>query len=93
MAGRGISAFGPDTFHMKRSGRKLHLWSLNAPALLWGAVADFDAGDMRVVEARSLRDDDWQTLRSARALRLHGRMLYALARNEIREFHLVSDRP
>jgi hypothetical protein len=38
VAGPGISAFGPDTFHMKRSGRKLHLWSLNAPALLWAAV-------------------------------------------------------
>ena len=38
MAGRGISAFRPDTFHMKRSGRKLQLWSPNAPALLWAAV-------------------------------------------------------
>ena len=44
MAGRGISAFGPDTFHMKRSGRKLHLWSLNAPAILWGAVAGIGPG-------------------------------------------------
>ncbi len=59
MAGRGISAFGPATFHMKRSGRKLHLWCLNAPALLWAAVGAPMLGSCEKAEPAGVDAGGW----------------------------------